>query len=235
MKTTSVLREKMPPHLAGTEARGLVPGENVAQFELGPLRNFIYLLIDWPSRRAAIVDPQRDVATPLVALEKNGLTLERILLTHSHHDHVAGVGELLTRFPGIPLHAGEADVHRLKPEWIANLAVVRDGEKLRVGGAGVEVLATPGHSAGEVCYRFAGRYLCTGDTLFIRDCGRTDFDDGSDEQMFASLAKIRTLPIDTVILPGHHYQSETASLLEIELLESPPLKCRSVDELRKLP
>lgn len=79
------------------------------------------------------------------------------------------------------------------------------------------------------------RFLLTGDTLFIRDCGRTDFEDGDNEQMFQSLQRIKKLPPATVILPGHHYQPETASVLELELLESAPLKCRSVEELAGLP
>ena len=106
-----------------------------------------------------------------------------------------------------------------------------------VGSIRVRVLHTPGHSAGECCYFFenGGKYLFTGDTLFIRDYGRTDFADGSNEQMFASLQRIKALPPETVILPGHHYVRECASILSKEIVESPPLRCGSVEELASLP
>ncbi len=141
---------------------------------------------------------------------------------------------------------------------------LQDGQELNVGEIKARVLHTPGHSRGECCYHVAATasefrqtrnstrdegitslpispntklevgYLFTGDTLFIRDCGRTDFDGGSNEEMFASLQRIKQLPPETVILPGHHYKPECASTLKKEMQESPPLKCTSVAELASL-
>ena len=102
---------------------------------------------------------------------------------------------------------------------------------------------TPGHSAGELCYRLEATdlkgelrtYLFTGDTLFIRDCGRTDLETGSNAQMFESLQRLKKFPPDTVILPGHHYVRECASTLSREMETSPPLRCASIQELEALP
>jgi glyoxylase-like metal-dependent hydrolase (beta-lactamase superfamily II) len=228
----------LPAHLAADSAQGPRPGEPVAQFEIGDMRNFIYLIIDWTAREAAIIDPQSDLRGPLAALESHELRLTRVLLTHTHHDHVGGVAELARRYPDIPVHLHREDRHRLAAGGSdLRLVELADNEAVRVGAHEVMALHTPGHSAGELCYFVAGRppYLFTGDTVFIRDCGRTDFPSGSNEHMFASLQRIRRLPGDSVILPGHHYTRECASTLERELRESPPFQCRSVDELRALP
>jgi glyoxylase-like metal-dependent hydrolase (beta-lactamase superfamily II) len=217
-------------------------GQTIAQFEIGPLRNFIYLVIDWKTQSAWVVDPQADLGPLLNAFETHCLKLEGILLTHSHHDHVAGLPALVKMFPGIQIYVGKRDAHRIKAEFIANaqITLLSEEKNLALGSLSVRTIPTPGHSAGEICYFLDQTheqppYLLTGDTVFIRDCGRTDFPDSSNEEMFASLQRIRKLPANTVILPGHHYQPEYTSTLERELLESPPFQCRSVNELASLP
>jgi glyoxylase-like metal-dependent hydrolase (beta-lactamase superfamily II) len=228
----------LPTHLSSGQAVGLIAGEYIAQYELGSMRNLIYLILDPSTQRAAIVDPQKDLR-PIRELEANGYRLESIFLTHSHHDHVAGVAPILALDPELPIYVHEADLFRLKGVPEKNIRRVSDGEILRVGTLPIHAIHSPGHSPGEVCYRVepprGPGYLLTGDTLFIRDCGRTDFPESSNEDMFSTLQKLKTLPDDLVVLPGHHYAGETASLLGIEKTMSPPLRCRSVDELAHLP
>ena len=236
----------LPDSLAGTDPQGLVAGEPVAQYQIGDYRNFVYLILDWADRKAAIVDPQEDLSEPLRALEEHGFILERVLLTHTHFDHVAGVQELIETFPKLPLHLHSLDRHRLhkmgKGVWDA-CQLVENGAQLRVGQLTVEALHTPGHSVGEICYFLraqgnlsgARAYLFSGDTLFIRDCGRTDLETGSNEEMFRSLQTLKGLSPETIVLPGHHYVKECASVMARELETSPPLRCRSVEELKALP
>ncbi|MGK5086413.1 MBL fold metallo-hydrolase, partial [Bdellovibrionota bacterium FG-2] len=85
------LMNSLPSSLAGQSAQGLIENQPIAQFEIGDGHNLIYLIIDWQSREAAIVDPQSDLAPPLEALKKHGISLRQILLTHTHGDHTAGV------------------------------------------------------------------------------------------------------------------------------------------------
>lgn len=228
----------LPEHLSGTAAVGVRTNEPIAQFELGSMRNFIYLILDWATKKAAIVDPQRDIKTPLDALRVHGFTLEYCLLTHTHFDHTAGVPALLETLPNLPVVVHSLDQHRLsKLPPTTTLIAARDGGEILLGKTPIEILHTPGHSAGELCYRVetGPGYLLTGDTLFIRDCGRTDLETGSNTELFRSLQKIKKLPPETVILPGHHYAPETASTLGREIETSPPLRCRSVEDLRDLP
>jgi glyoxylase-like metal-dependent hydrolase (beta-lactamase superfamily II) len=230
---------ELPKFLAGHEPSGLIPNEPVAQFELGDLRNFVYLILDWNTKRAAIVDPQRDLSKPMSALKEHGFQLDWVLLTHSHHDHVAGVPELIRLDPKLPIGTHSGELHRLSSEALApgNYQALKDHQIIRLGKIEIEVLHTPGHSAGELCYLLKTKppYLFTGDTVFIRDCGRTDFPTGSNDEMFASLQRIKQLPPSTIILPGHHYQEECASTLEREMRDSPPFLCQSVKELIDLP
>ena len=110
------MTSSLPKHLSSTEAKGLVQGETIAQFELGDHRNFVYLILDWKTHQAAWVDPQFDVDTPLEALREHGFELKYVLLTHTHWDHVAGVPELIKRFPSLPIYVGEQDAGRLKSD-----------------------------------------------------------------------------------------------------------------------
>ncbi len=238
----------LPRHLAGFEPMGLCEGEVIAQYELGSGRNFNYLLLDWSAppgaRKAAIVDPQSDLDEVLEDLSRHGFVLEMILLTHTHHDHVAGVGKLLRLNPELTIRVGEDDLHRLSStiQSAPGLKILVPEEVFQVGSLSIIAHHTPGHSAGEFCYFLDQQpqngvnrpYLCTGDLVFIRDCGRTDFPDGSDAQMFESLQKIKNFPKNTVLLVGHHYTRECATTLETELRESPPFLCRTVEELARL-
>lgn len=228
----------IPAHLAGTSAAGLVPGHPIAQWELGSMKNFVYLLIDWSTRRAALVDPQADLRAPLGALAAHGLALDRVLLTHTHFDHVAGLPALVAERPDLEVVLHEDDLHRIEGtlEQGGRARLVGDGETFAIGELQVTALNTPGHSAGHTCFHLpALGALVTGDTIFIRDCGRTDLDTGSDEAMFASIQRVKALPPETLILPGHHYRAEVASTVGRERETSPPFQVRSVAELAALP
>jgi hydroxyacylglutathione hydrolase len=227
----------LPLHLAGHEPTGLAPNETIAQFGIGDFRNFVYLILDWKTKSAAWVDPQEDLSEPLKALDEHGFKLSFVLLTHTHHDHISGVPGLLKKFPTLPIHTHEKDARRLSKEIKKNFVPVVEGQTLNLGSLPIHVMHTPGHSAGECSYYLETDrpYLFTGDTIFIRDCGRTDFEDGSNQEMFESIKRIKALSPKTVILPGHHYVKECATTIEAELVASPPFRCQSVEELASLP
>ncbi len=231
---------KLPAHLGQPSSTGIRKGESIAQFEIGDYKNFVYLVIDWPGNQTLIVDPQADLRPLQDAFREYGLKPAGVLLTHTHFDHVAGLPSLLKLYPDLPVYLNRDDHHRIEGQIPGkpHFEFTRDGQRITLGSQEIDVMHTPGHSPGENCYFLSSQeppFLLTGDTVFIRDCGRTDLPGGSVAQMFASLQRIRKLSPQTVILPGHHYQPDCASTLERELRESPPFVCKSVQELEALP
>jgi len=220
----------------------LQQNQPVTQFELGTQRNFVYAILNWSTpRRAVLIDPQHDIQTPLDELARWNFELTAVLLTHSHSDHTAGVPALLERFPKLPIYVHTAETKRLKKlhTHALELHPLSGGEKIPLGALELEAIHTPGHSAGECCYLLRGEtnYLFTGDMLFIGDCGRTDLETGSTEEMFESLQKLRKLAGelgDAIILPGHHYAPACTSTLQHEIANSPVFQCRSPQDLARL-
>ena len=160
--------------------------------------NYIWLVRE--GRDAAVIDPG-DAAPVLAYLEREGLALCAIAITHHHWDHVNGTAALVERF-GAPVYgpAREAIPGRTH--------AVTEGDRFALGATGVElsVLDVPGHTAGQVAYVGACDGVpvaFTGDTLFTCGCGRLF--EGTPAQMVASLAKLAALPGDTGVYCGHEY------------------------------
>jgi len=156
--------------------------------------NYIWLLRKGAS--AVVVDPG-DARPVLDVLEREGLTLASILVTHHHNDHQGGIAELLTRFP--------ARVFGPAAESITGIAQpLHGGETIRLESLGVEfnVIAVPGHTLGHLAYYGSGSLFC-GDTLFGAGCGRLF--EGSPLQMHDSLAQLALLPDQTAVYCAHEY------------------------------
>ena len=157
---------------------------SIHALELGPMENFIYLLVDESSKSAAVVDPAWDVNTIIKHAKQLDVDITDILLTHSHHDHINGVDELLNQY--------DAQVHLLKSEanfWGKDLVkpnLLHGGDQIKLGDTNIEVMHTPGHTPGSACYRVCDD-LITGDTLFVFGCGRCDLQGGDPEQMYSTL------------------------------------------------
>jgi glyoxylase-like metal-dependent hydrolase (beta-lactamase superfamily II) len=198
----------------------------IVQLELGPLANYNYLLGDRATGEAAIIDPSDQAAPLLEELKKHQLKLSAVLLTHGHYDHVGGVKEL-TKKLAIPVYLSEHESLFYTPRC-KGLARTGDGEKIMVGSLEVECLHTPGHTPGCQCFLAAGN-LFTGDTLFIDAIGRTDLPGGNARDMVKSLQRIKTLPDDTIIWPGHHYGEPAHEKLG-ELKLSNPYLARGTKE-----
>ena len=189
----------------------------VEQIQIGPMANFTYIVGDRASRQVAVVDPAWDIDGLLARIAEKGYTLAAALATHYHPDHVgggmrghniAGVAELIAKNPvKVYVHRTEAaGVRKVTGLSESDLAKVDSGDKLAVGDVEIEFLHTPGHTPGSQCFRIKNT-LVSGDTLFIDGCGRVDLPGSDAEQMYHSLAKLKALPDDTLLLPGHNYSS----------------------------
>ncbi|MDH3947986.1 MAG: MBL fold metallo-hydrolase [Gammaproteobacteria bacterium] len=183
----------------------------IEALELGPMENFIYLIIDNHTQRAAVVDPAWDVPAILKLAEQKGVTITDILLTHSHHDHINGIEQVLDRF--------DAQLHLLKPEaefWGRHLELPtlhHGGDVIHLGDTEIKILHTPGHTPGSACYHLDDQ-LITGDTMFVWGCGRCDLAGGDPEMMYDTLRKLATLPDSTLTLPGHNYSDHCTATME---------------------
>ena len=178
---------------------------NIQTLTLGPLATNCYLVRAEESRRAVIIDPAANSKRLLAALEEQGLTLEAILLTHAHFDHIGALKNLRAA-TNARVYIGEADKDdpsRMCHDLLTYTDTYRDGDFVTAGGLCFQVLATPGHTPGSVCL-LCENVLFSGDTLFCGSIGRTDFEGGNDKQMRASLRKLSQLPADTLVLPGHN-------------------------------
>lgn len=200
--------------------------------------NFIYTLTN--SGESFLIDSQGNLSVWEQTLEHLGSQLKGVLLTHSHHDHVAGIDALAKKYK-VPIYLHEADAHRLesKSEKVQKLVHhVSEGMQLALGAALVQVLHTPGHSAGECSYLLKDEspwMLFTGDTIFVGVVGRTDLSTGSTQDMLNTIQRIKALPPNTMILPGHDYGSTWSSTIAREIKESQAFSCRSVEELDACP
>lgn len=198
------------------------------QLELGPMQNFIYLLGDPATRDAAVVDPGWEVPRILEAAQEDGYRVTHAFVTHGHFDHVMGLGELLdTVDVPVYVHRDEAPSLEIPP---SNLKPVSSGEVIRVGGVPVTLIHTPGHTPGSQCLLVDDRLL-SGDTLFIRGCGRCDLPGGDPKALFESLSNtLKKLDDRTVLYPGHHYAPLPTSTLGDEKRENPFLQMETLEQ-----
>lgn len=200
----------------------------IEAMELGPMENFIYLISDKQTGRAAVVDPAWDVPAILAAAQNRGVTITDILLTHSHHDHINGVEQVLAVY--------DAQLHLCRTEaefWGKHLdlpTLHRGGDTIALGETEIEIMHTPGHTPGSACYRL-GNDVITGDTMFVYGCGRCDLMGGDPEQMFTTLRRMREeLPASSLILPGHNYSVTPSCTMAEEIAGNPFLHFDEADE-----
>ena len=158
---------------------------------------------------AWVVDPGADEEAIVKAAEAEGAKIAGILLTHAHFDHIGAIPGIKARFPEAPVYVHPSDevmfghpFNRLPPEYpsFPKPAGVVDARKFPLA----EVIETPGHTPGGVCYYFKeDGILLSGDTLFAGSVGRTDFPGGSMTTLVESLKKLKALPDLTKVIPGH--------------------------------
>lgn len=193
--------------------------EGVCRMEMlcvpvGPLQANCYLVWD-ETGTACAVDPGGEPGRLAQLIQKRGLALEAILVTHGHFDHVEGVkglseatgARVYCSAPVFPIVAGSSGcpasgypIASIDPKRVQ---VVDDGTEFRVGELRVEVISTPGHTPGDLTYDIEGRLFC-GDLLFHRSVGRTDFPGGDFAQLLASVSKLLArYDGNTLVFPGH--------------------------------
>ena len=174
-----------------------------------------YIIRDEASSSCCILDPGGHPNKVLDYLAKNNLTLEAILLTHGHFDHVGGV-KALAEATGCRVYLHTADLampEKLTAGPLYYTHSYGEGDQLHLAGLTIDVIHTPGHTPGSVCL-LCEDVMFSGDTLFARSCGRTDLDGGDPAAMAQSLKRLASFEKDYRVLPGHN--SATTLALEKE-------------------
>jgi hydroxyacylglutathione hydrolase len=184
---------------------------------VGPLQCNCSVIGDVAAREGLVIDPGDDISEIVALIQKHGLTIKQIVITHAHIDHVGGAMKLRAA-TGAPILLNQSDYALLKmldiqASWLGMESPgkveidhsLNELDKVAAGAITASVLHTPGHTEGSICLYFpAERKLIAGDTLFAGSIGRTDLPGGSFEKIIASLhGKLLALPNETVVVPGH--------------------------------
>ena len=189
--------------------------------------NYSYLIIDETNQNACVVDPGESV--PIINfIKRNNINLKYILNTHHHYDHIGGNKELKNKY-GSKIVAFKNDIDR-----IPNIDIfVQDNETWKAGNFQAKIYHIPGHTNGHIAFHFFNeKKIFTGDTLFSLGCGRIF--EGTFEQMFNSLNKIKKLPKETKIYCGHEYTLQNSNFCLQHDSENPRLKNMIIEIKKKL-
>ena len=168
---------------------------------------FTYLVFDAETREGIIIDPIREnFSKNLKYIEELEIDLKYIVDTHVHADHVTS-SCFFKEATGAKIVFGK--ITKVKCADI----LIGDGEELEFGSFSIRAISTPGHTEGCTCFYTEGR-LFTGDTLLIRSCGRTDFQNGDPLKLYESIKKkLYLFPENTLVYPGHDYLGRTVSTI----------------------
>ena len=208
------------------------------QIEIGPMKNYVYLIGCTETHKAAVVDAAWEIDAILKIAAQDDMEITHAFVTHTHPDHVgggfagmeiAGVTELLEKCKAkVVVHKAEAEF--IKGLSVSDLIKSDNGDKINIGGIEIELMHTPGHTPGSQCFLVDGRVV-SGDTMFIDACGRVDFPGGNPEQMYYSLTqKLAALPDDTILFPGHNYAQLTQATIGEQKKTNPYLKFSSLKQ-----
>lgn len=185
---------------------------NLCVFNGNNLGNNSYLLMN--NNHCVVIDPSSYASDLISYIDSNNLTLDAILLTHAHYDHIESINDLIVYFNvKVYCHKNEEivvnkyhcskDIANIEWKPIENSFIYFDSNELILNNFKFEVLYTPGHTAGGVCYRY-NNLIFTGDTIFYNSIGRWDLQTADGQQLFESVRKfINWAKHDDLILSGH--------------------------------
>ncbi|MDG2989397.1 MBL fold metallo-hydrolase [Candidatus Synechococcus calcipolaris G9] len=186
---------------------------------------YTYLIADEETQTAVLVDTViEQVARDLTLLQELGLSLRYCLETHVHADHITGAG-LLRQHTGCTTVVPQGANVDCANEFL------RDAQRLPLGKIDILAIATPGHTDSHMAYLVNDTHLLTGDALFIRGCGRTDFQSGDAGTLYDVVTqRLFQLPESTLVYPGHDYRGHTVSTIGEEKTWNPRFRDRSRTE-----
>jgi hydroxyacylglutathione hydrolase len=184
--------------------------------------NFTYIIADEETREAAVIDSSYNADEIMKTIKTHKLQLKYIINTHGHSDHTAGNTELQSIF--------SAKIVAHKQSKMSSDLPVDESNILSVGKNSIKIIYTPGHTADSICLLVNDQKLLTGDTLFVGECGRTDFPGGNTKNMYESLNRLIKLNDNVEVYPGHDYGLKPSSTIGEEKKTNYTLQPRSLKE-----
>jgi hydroxyacylglutathione hydrolase len=188
---------------------------SVDRFVTGPLETNSYLIVDEAKKCCLIIDPAGGCDELVLAIERDSLRPEAIVLTHAHFDHCMGIPEVLERFGSLPVYVHPSETAYLKKPFLNGAPLIgsqftyegitqslSEGT-MNIGSFTLDIRHVPGHTPGG-CTIVIGNHCLCGDALFAGSIGRSDLPGGDGELLVAEIKrKLMALPDNTIVYPGH--------------------------------
>tara|TARA_Y100001970_G_scaffold128159_1_gene158226 strand:+ start:525 stop:1169 length:645 start_codon:yes stop_codon:yes gene_type:complete len=200
----------------------------IKSFQGGYDKNLCYLIWCDETNIAAIIDPSVEISSIIKFIDDNDLLLNKIIITHTHHDHIRYLDEFIYLYPEIDIYASDRAPlsHYKKFIGLDHYDTIPLGENLLIS------LFTPGHYSDSMCYWHKNQdMLFTGDTVFVGRTGRTVSSGSNISDLYNSIYNIiLKLSMNTLIYPGHHYGFSKTITIKDNIKYSDFFKCKTLDE-----
>ena len=202
----------------------------IKSFEGGYDKNLCYLAWCKKTKIAAIIDPSVEILPIFEFIESHDLILDKILITHTHHDHIVYLNDILNFYPLIKVYASKNALLRNFSEFIK----LENNEVITIGENLISSLSTPGHYLDSICYWIKDKNIIfTGDTMFVGRTGRTISSGSNISDLYRSIYKILLkLPGDTIIYPGHNYGFSKTISIDDNIKYSIFFQCQTLNEFK---
>tara|TARA_Y100000746_G_scaffold232019_1_gene247491 strand:- start:1061 stop:1708 length:648 start_codon:yes stop_codon:yes gene_type:complete len=199
----------------------------IKSFQGGYDKNLCYVLWCDETNLAAIIDPSVEISDIIQFIDDKELILNKIMITHTHHDHIRYLSEFINIYPEIDIYASEyASLNKIDFIGLEHYDTISIGNNLIIG------LFTPGHYKDSICYWHKDEdMLFTGDTIFVGRTGRTISNGSNISDLYNSVYDIiLKLPMKTTIYPGHHYGFSKTITIQDNIKYSNFFTCKTLDE-----
>ncbi len=202
----------------------------IKSFQGGYDKNLCYVLSCESTKLCALVDPSVEILPVIEYIENNNLVLDKILVTHTHHDHIRYLNDVIDQYPLSKVYISEHSPFKSAVPF----RKLSHNDVIMVGEYMVLALFTPGHYIDSVCYWVKSQdMLFTGDTIFVGRTGRTISSRSSISDLYSSVYDILLkLPPKTMIYPGHHYGFSKSISIKENIRLSDFFQCKNLDEFR---
>ena len=200
----------------------------IKRFQGGYDKNFCYIISCDETRMAAIIDPAVEINPVIEYIESEDLILDKILVTHTHHDHIYYLNDFIDLYPIAKIYAAYNAAFKTDIEY----KKVEHNDVIILGQLFILSLFTPGHYLDSICFWVKSeKIVFTGDTMFVGRTGRTVSNGSNIKDLYQSIYEILLkLPIETIVYPGHHYGFRKEITIRENIKNSNFFQCKSFNE-----